>query len=253
MTKDNTACVTISVVSHLQGELIANLLADLARFPEVAKVVLIYNLPEPAAIIPSQLDDRLEVIVNASPKGFGANHNHAFTYCQSPFFCIVNPDIRLPINPFPLLLKQFSYDGVGICAPAVVNHEDRLEDSARRFPTPFGILLKLLRIADGRYQYSFDMPSISPDRVGGRFMLLQASCFKQLGGFDEGFFLYYEDVDLCLRARQAGFAIFLVPCTKVVHVAQRTSHRNFIYLRWHLMSMLRYFRKHWAHPPASGF
>src|ERR1039457_6698054 len=106
MTDDNHGCVTVSVVSHLQGELVTNLLADLVHFPEVAKVVLVYNLPEPSVPIPDALIGKVEIIRNSSPLGFGANHNLAFAHCKTPFFCIVNPDIRLPSNPFPLLLKQ---------------------------------------------------------------------------------------------------------------------------------------------------
>lgn len=252
MTDDHHGCVTVSVVSHLQGGLVANLLADLANFPEVSKVVLIYNLPEPTILIPEERYGRVEVIKNSSPRGFGANHNLAFTHCQTPFFCIVNPDIRLPSNPFPVLLEQFSNERVGLCAPAVVSPEGGLEDSTRRFPTPSGILLKLLGVADGRYRYSLNSLPFSPDWVGGMFMLFRSCCFERLGGFDEGFFLYYEDVDLCVRLRKVGFAIYLVPGAKVVHAARRTSHRNFIYLRWHLKSMLRYFRKHWGRLPASG-
>ncbi len=245
------ALVTVSVVSHQQGELISWLLADLAKFPEIAKVIIIHNLPESTVKIPISLIEKVEAIMNSSPKGFSANHNLAFARCATPYFCVVNPDIRLQENPFPGLLNQFSAENLALCAPAILNPDGLIEDSARRFPTPFAILKKLLKIADGRYNYSLDALPFSPDWVGGMFMLMRSSCYKRLGGFDEKFFLYYEDVDLCVRLRKAGFGISLVPATQVEHAARRTSHHNLVYLKWHIKSMLRFFAKHFGRLPAS--
>lgn len=241
---DHRGIVTVSVVSHLQGDLVASLLKDLAGFPEIGKIVLVYNRPEPPVSFPQKLASRIEIIENSFPKGFGANHNAAFGRCDTPFFCIINPDVRLPLNPFSQLLEQFSDERIGLCAPAVVSPEGRQEDSARRFPTPWGLFLKLIGLTDGRYRYSSAASLFSPDWVAGMFMLVRSSCFGHLGGFDEGFFLYYEDVDFCARLRNAGWKLYLIPGIAVVHAAGRTSHRNLVYLKWHLHSMLRYFRKH---------
>ena len=72
------------------------------------------------------------------------------------------------------------------------------------------------------------------------FMLAKRDAFREVSGFDEGYFLYYEDIDLCRRLRRAGFDICLVPSARVIHDARRTSHRSLRYLRWHLASMCRY-------------
>jgi GT2 family glycosyltransferase len=73
------------------------------------------------------------------------------------------------------------------------------------------------------------------------FMLLRTTVFRQLGGFDDRYFLYYEDVDLCARIRLSGLDILQLPLPGVIHNAQRSSHRNPKYLRWHIGSMLRFF------------
>lgn len=244
MIDDHCGSVTVSIVSHLQGDLVASLLEDLADFPEIGKVVLVYNRPEPPVFLPQKLSDRIDIIENAFPKGFGANHNAVFARCDTPFFCIINPDVRLSSNPFSQLLEQFSDKRTGLCAPAVVTPEGHQEDSARRFPTPWGLFLKVIGLADGRYRYSSEASPCSPDWVAGMFMLVRSSCFGHLGGFDEGFFLYYEDVDFCARLRKAGWKLSLIPGVAVIHAAGRMSHRNLIYLKWHMSSMLRYFRKH---------
>ena len=72
-------------------------------------------------------------------------------------------------------------------------------------------------------------------------MLFPSGIFERLGGFDERYFLYYEDVDICGRLRLQGHEVVLCPQAKVTHHAQRTSHRSVRYLRWHLTSMLRFF------------
>jgi N-acetylglucosaminyl-diphospho-decaprenol L-rhamnosyltransferase len=72
-------------------------------------------------------------------------------------------------------------------------------------------------------------------------MIFPRSIFEKLGGFDESYFLYYEDVDICGRLKLLGYRVALVPSFQVVHSAQRTSHRSFRYLLWHVSSMAHFF------------
>jgi GT2 family glycosyltransferase len=79
------------------------------------------------------------------------------------------------------------------------------------------------------------------DWVGGMFMLLRRDVFETLGGFDERYFLYYEDVDLCARLWSAGMRVMQLRQVSVIHLARRSSHRSLRYLVIHLVSMSRYF------------
>jgi hypothetical protein len=72
------------------------------------------------------------------------------------------------------------------------------------------------------------------------FMLFQSKTFREIGGFDERYFLYYEDADICTRLWRQGRPVMIVPEAEVIHDAQRRSHRNLRYLKWHLGSMARY-------------
>ncbi len=72
------------------------------------------------------------------------------------------------------------------------------------------------------------------------FMLFRADTYRQLSGFDEHYFLYYEDVDLCRRLRQAGYEVVLVPQASVVHFAQRQSRRSPRHFLWHAASLGRF-------------
>jgi GT2 family glycosyltransferase len=234
--------ISVSVVSHGQIHLITDLLSDIATNCAALslEVILTLNLPE---ALPFTLDTfafPIYVISNEQPLGFGANHNQAFKLARGQFFCVINPDIRFTKNPFAVLTTYLKTSQLGVVAPVVLNEQGSIEDSARYFPTPFKILCKAFGKCKGS-DYVIRDTTITPDWVGGMFMLFRHAVFQQLSGFNERYFLYYEDVDLCVRLRLRGYEVMLCPEAQVVHHAQRSSHRNLKYLRWHLQSMMRFF------------
>jgi N-acetylglucosaminyl-diphospho-decaprenol L-rhamnosyltransferase len=245
--------VCLSVVSHNQGELVTQLFADVIRcgaMEHIEKLVLTRNVPESRLSLPPIR--RLLVHENPSPKGFAANHNSAFGVCQQAYFCIANPDIHLPGNPFPDLVAYLdNHPEVALVAPTVFNPQGLPEDNARRFPTPWGLGRKALGLDDGRYTGSGEDP-FTVDWVAGMFLLIRADAFRDIGGFDERFFLYYEDVDLCARLWGAGWKVMVHPGVKVVHDARRASRRNLRHMRWHAASLLRYLATHWLRLPGKA-
>lgn len=241
--------IAVSIVSHGHGAMVERLAAALLACPEVAQLLVTRNIPEALAL---PADGRLQVIDNAAPKGFGANHNAAFAHCAQPFFCPLNPDIELDGNPFPALLAALERDGAALAAPLVRAPDGGVEDSIRHFPTPGGLLRKALGRGDGRYRLPADGADFHPEWVAGMFMLFRSDAYGRLGGFDEGYFLYYEDVDICVRLWRQGFKVLACPAVGVVHDARRDSRRSLRHLRWHLASMARYFRRHWGRLPEAA-
>ena len=133
--------VTFSVVSHGQGHLVTSLLEDLDSLqPRNFDVILTLNIPEVEPTL-TGYSFPLRVIRNASPIGFGANHNQAFLHAGRGHFAVVNPDIRLGDLALGILAAPFADREVAICAPAVVDASGAVQDSARRFPT-FGSLAR---------------------------------------------------------------------------------------------------------------
>jgi N-acetylglucosaminyl-diphospho-decaprenol L-rhamnosyltransferase len=157
------------------------------------------------------------------------------------FFCVLNPDIEFLEDPFEALVSHFGQDQkLAVAAPTVVDELGTHEDSARRLPTPFGILAKALLGTRGTY----DRPSgrlLEPDWIAGMFMLFRSAAFERAGGFDDRYFLYYEDVDLCCRLRLLGYRCAVDTSVSVLHRAQRASRRSLKHFGWHLTSMLRFF------------
>jgi N-acetylglucosaminyl-diphospho-decaprenol L-rhamnosyltransferase len=234
--------ISLSVVSHGQIALVLKLLADINRHcaGERMEVILTLNLSDEAAPDLSPFAFPVRLLHNSKPLGFGANHNQAFAVAMGRYFCVLNPDIRLHANPFPCLIGALATSQVGVVAPLVVGVGGTQEDSARKFPTPRAMLMRLIT---GKHAavYAAQGAAYQPDWVGGMFMLLPQSVYRQAEGFDERYFLYYEDVDLCARLRLQGWKVMLCPGACVTHDAQRSSHKSLRYLRWHLGSMLRFY------------
>lgn len=234
--------LTLSIVSHGQGALVARLLADIRRQVDIRhEIVLTLNIAEDEAFLAPYLGTLpLRVLRNQRPKGFGANHNIAFEQARSSFFVVVNPDIRLPRLELDRLTELFGDSTVGACAPKVLNSAGAVEDNARRFPT-FGRLLRRVVSRPAALDYEWGGEPAEVDWVAGMFIVFRAQAFSEVGGFDaRRFFMYYEDVDVCDRLRQRGWKVMIQPATSVVHDAQRASHRSFRHLRWHVTSALRY-------------
>ena len=225
--------IVVSVVSHGQGALIANLLSDIAavcRMP--VHVVLTVNRPE---ILPDlTLPFPVTVVHNAIARGFAANHNAAARAVPSDIFCVVNPDVRLTRDPFPSLVALLESPGVGVAAPRVVGSAGDEQDSLRSWPTPFGVVRRAIMGARATDRGS--------DWAAGMFMVFRTATFQAVGGFDPGYHLYYEDCDLCCRLNLAGLRLAMASDVTVIHDGQRASHRRPRYFLWHVQSALRFFR-----------
>lgn len=234
--------VSISVVSHKQIHLVEHLLFDLSQYCQSLnlEIILTLNIAEELPFAINNFNFPIKLIHNIKPLGFAANHNQAFKQATGTFFCVMNPDIRLYDNPFPNLIQCLRDNIVGVVAPLILNEKGMMQ-CVRRFPTPTIILCKALGFCcDCDYKIEGESV-IYPDWVGGMFMLFTREMFAAIRGFDERYFLYYEDVDLCARLTLRGYKVCLSPKSQVEHQAQRTSHRNLRYLRWHIASMIRFF------------
>lgn len=243
--------ITVSIVSHGQSALVEQLLADMARFDAsmITEVLVTLNIPENISFKSGDYPYPVRLLRNTAVRGFGANHNAASRQAKGEWFCVMNPDIRLTGNPFPILIEEGAHDSAGVIGPMVVTSGGMIEGSVRRFPVPLSLAAKLFGYEDGRYLFAAGDETFAADWVAGMFMLFRTGDFRTVGGFDEDFFLYYEDVDICARLWKSGRPVLACPKASVIHDAQRSSHRKLRYMKWHAVSLARYFRKHWGRLP----
>ncbi|WP_418119080.1 glycosyltransferase family 2 protein [Variovorax sp. 350MFTsu5.1] len=223
--------ITISIVSHGQLALVLPLLEQLDRHSRavIDKVLLTLNIPEADVLAGRSWGFRVERIENASPKGFGANHNQAFERCGTEWFLVLNPDIRFDNDVLSPLLAQAATDA-GLLTP-------RILEPGKTEPEPHRALLTPLEIV-GRKKPGYVGPTV-PAWIPGLFMLFRSKAYRQVGGFDEKFFMYGEDFDICARTRLAGWKLQVGENLLARHDAQRESHRSRKYLYWHVTSLLK--------------
>lgn len=231
--------ISLSIVSHKQSHLVKQLLQDLDRlYDGCFEVILTINIPESGCDF-SAFCFISHIINNQVPKGFGANHNAAFELSEGAFFIVVNPDIRLPNFTFGPILDVMHRIKVAACAPLVLSNSGSVEDSARVFPTIPRLLGRVL-LRQRKPDYQWGSSPITVDWLAGMFVAFRRAAFAKVGGFDEKYFMYCEDIDICKRIRNQGWEIVLQPSTSVIHDAQRASGKSLKYLRWHLRSMFRF-------------
>ena len=127
-----------------------------------------------------------------------------------------------------------------IIAPLVVNSSGEIQDSFRSIPTFWELIRRYLGkrppVVIPKREVLF-----YPEWIASIFLLMRAEAFNSLGGFDERYHLYFEDVDFGLRATKKGYKIAVDTSVKIVHDAQRKSRKQIKYLIWHLSSALKFF------------
>ncbi len=234
---------SLSIVSHGQGALIRSLLEDLcqdqAQHGRRYEVLLTLNIPEDESFV-DEFADRLSLLVirNMKQKGFGTNHNAAFAASSGEVFVVLNPDIRLRHFPDDLITASLT-GTTGAWAPLVRSSSGSVEDSFRRFPTVARLLRRTV-LRRRHPDYVAKETPIEVDWVAGMFIAFRRTTFVDLHGFDERYYMYMEDVDICRRLQRSGLSVLLDPRANVVHDAQRASRRSRQHQKWHLRSALRY-------------
>lgn len=241
--------ISFSVVSHGHGPHIVTLLeslvsSGLSTACGNAEVLLTLNVPEPQLKAQVQQRDwpfRVVVTENAAPLGFGANHNQAFAKARGDVFAVVNPDIAfLPLDANTGREALVVPPRVGVWVPRQVDRTGKVQDHCRALITPWSLLARVaMRLAGARSLSGVAPTAEVADWVNGALMWFPRQVYQALGGFDERYFMYCEDADLCLRLQLAGWRMQTAPFN-VLHDAQRNSLRPGKHLRWHLTSLVKF-------------
>ena len=220
-----------------------------ALAPQVDELVVVANPPAP--------DVSAQLIVNDRALGFAANANKGIAATSAPFVVVANPDTE-PRPDAVGLLVEFA-DGhprAGVVGPQLLFPDGRWQPSRRSFPTVGGTIVRrtpLRRILHPEtrqvdHYLLEDRPTepVRSDWMLAAFLLLRREMLDELGGFDEGYRLYGEDIDLCYRAAKAGWERWYVPRASVDHAHAAVTDRRILTRQtlWHWRSIARFVRKH---------
>ena len=189
--------------------------------------------------------------------GFAAANNRAICQGRAPYVLVLNPDTQVEPGTLDRLLEIMDADpGLGISGCRLVREDGSFDHAARRaFPTPLGALGHFLGIgrlrAAPRRLAQYRAPDVTEgpvDAVNGAFMLIRRTALEEVGLFDEGFWMYMEDLDLSYRFAKAGWVTWYEPTVSAVHVKAGSSGRfrsARLTYAFHY-GMFRFYRKHYA-------
>ncbi|NTW52129.1 MAG: glycosyltransferase family 2 protein [Chlorobiaceae bacterium] len=224
--------ITIVIVSYNTRDILRNCLEALYRHGTGSDMEVIVadndSHDDSAAMVKEQFP-KARLIANTKNLGFAAANNQAFLQARGRYIILLNPDAYIGPSSLGNVVKFMDdHPECGLCGGKIISPEGRLEPSARRFPSPLSKLLTLSGLSArfpssplfNRHEFggfAHDTP-MEVDWVPGTFTIIRKSMLDAIGAFDERFFIYYEETDLCLRARKAGWKIFFIPDAEVMHI-----------------------------------
>lgn len=231
MNLDSNVRVDAVVVSYRSGATLRECVTSLLAIPGVAVTVVDNASPDDTLATIEDLD--AEMIRAPRNGGFSYGCNLGAARGDAPFVLFLNPDARMGAGALDALVEALTTDlEAGLAGPRV-REDDGLAWSQRRFPrlrSTFAQALFLHRLLPRaswtdeliREPAVYERPG-TPDWISGACMVVRRELFEAIGGFDERFFLYCEDTDLCRRVWDAGFAVRFVPSAEVIHVGGASS------------------------------
>ncbi len=230
-----------------------------------ASLAIVDNTPESERMAPQQhqaLLDRLTHIPDKAwhylteNRGFGVAHNTALAAVDSDWHLILNPDLELAPDALSQALAYGeSHPEIQLLMPKVARSDGQQEFLGKRYPSVLGLLLRafapvwlqkrfasLLAEYEARDLQQQDTPQDQIPIASGACMLCRTPALKAVGGFDERYFLYFEDFDLSLRLAERGKLVFL-PAMQAVHHGGYAARKGFRHIAWFGVSAMRFFNR----------
>ena len=255
--------ISIIIVNYNVKEFLSNLLNAIKRAKHdlSLEIFVVDNASSDNSV--SYLMKRypeVSFIENTRNLGFGRANNQALEKANGTYTLLINPDTLISEDTLAVL-KQYmdEHSETGACGCKILNPDGTFAPESRRsIPTPLSALWKVLGLTTlfprnktfAEYYLSW-MDEDSPSQVpvlSGAFMFFRTRVLKELRGFDEQFFMYGEDIDLCYRTNKAGYHVDYVPSTSIIHYkGESTKKDNIDYIVLFNRAMLQFFKKHYSY------
>lgn len=242
--------VSAIVVSHNSGADLARCVSDLLAQSVPVEVIVVDNASDDGSLADLLADARLQRIDNPDNRGFAVACNQGAAQARADYLLFVNPDCRLPVDAVERLLKHLqSNPELGLLGARLCDADGRPQAAAeRRTPHPaiaikaaLGLRQQLEIVPEPQ---TADTPLRYVEATSGALMLMPRQLFEALGGFDPGYVLHCEDLDLCRRVLAADRRIAIATDVSITHLKGTSSRHRPIWVEWQKhRGMWRYFRK----------
>ena len=199
-----------------------------------------------------------KLLVNRENLGFARANNQALSLAQGRYVLFLNPDTQLLPEALSILTRFLDHHPrTGAVGPQILSPEGRIQPSCRRFPTLSTVFWEATALDRafprhrllGRYLMGdWDHQTLRRvDQPMGACLMVRRAALDQVGPFDERFFLFFEEVDLCRRLKSAGWDIYFVPQAQIIHCGGESIRQNYWRTAWLFhSSRYKYFRKHFG-------
>ena len=249
--------ISIAIVTYHNSSVIKKCLNSIFKTTKNFKFELIIvdnNSSDDTIEIIENNFKNIKLIRNNKNVGFGAAHNIAIKLGRGKYHLVLNPDIIFTENSIEKLLNFMEENpNVGLIYPKIVFPDGTTQYLCKRLPCLFDLGIRrftpefIQKLFKNRIDY-FEMRDTGYDKImdvpclSGSFMLFRKNILEKIGGFDENFYMYFEDADITRRISEISRTVFY-PYTSVIHLWERGSHKNIKLLIISLISTVKYFNK----------
>ncbi|MFA6540353.1 MAG: glycosyltransferase [Bacteroidota bacterium] len=205
----------------------------------------------------------VKIINNPVNVGFAKANNEALAQATGKYFLLINPDTLVQEGTISTLIRFFERQAdAGMVGCKILNPDGSFQLPCRRsFPTPWTAFTKTFGLSTlfpaskvfARYNLTYLDPddTYAVDAISGSFMMVRKDVYEKIGGLDESFFMYGEDLDWCYRVKQGGWKVFYVPSTSIIHYKGESTRRSDIdELKVFYNAMRLFVKKHHSSSPA---
>ena len=242
------SAIAAVVVTHQSTATIDDCLARLREAHDVIEIRVVDNASsdDTMAIVQrhAAADPRVRFVANPDNPGFAAGCNQGARESSAPWLAFVNPDCMVEADTLARLRAHAAVLGNALLGADLVDEAGQRDAAARRREPEFAAMLRTPSAARLGVSVEAALPVQRVDAVSGALLLLSRTLFEEVGGFDAGYRLHAEDLDLCRRVRDAGATVAVANQVRVLHVRGVSSRSRPLFVEWHKhRGLWRYFRK----------
>ena len=233
--------LSIIIVNYNVKEFLQTLLHSIEKASSniTKEVIVVDNASDDASVefIKNKFQS-VNLIENKSNLGFGKANNQALEIARGEFILLINPDAVVSEDTFDKMISFFRENpDAGLAGCKILNADGSLQLACRRsFPGPWTSFTKVTGLSNlfpnsklfARYNLTYldENDTYEVDAISGSFMMMRKQVYKKVGGFDERFFMYGEDLDICYRVQQAGYKVYYVHSTQIIHYKGESTKRS---------------------------
>ena len=255
--------LSIIIVNFNVKEFLLNLLGSIEKASKSisSEIIIVDNASTDGSVeAVREKFPAARLIVNEKNLGFGKANNIGIALAQGEYFLFINPDTIVREDTFARMLDFFAdHPEAGVAGCRVLNPDGTLQLACRRsFPGPWTSFTKVMGLSRlfpssrlfARYNMTYldENKTYEVDAISGAFMMIRRRVIEKIGGFDQQFFMYGEDLDICFRAQKSGFKVYYTNATEIIHYKGESTKRSsldetklfydamFLFVRKHLSS-----------------